>query len=112
MKTIVLFGFLLSMTVLIAEADLLDLTGSTRLCKEDGSLIPGILDALIKLLSDIASLIGNTEKIVTDLCKENSKATVCDFGKKAGHILEKPDKDLLSGLLGPIGCLLTDLLGK
>ncbi|KAL7647407.1 UNVERIFIED_CONTAM: hypothetical protein RMT77_001003 [Armadillidium vulgare] len=77
MKTIVLFGFLLSMTVLISEASLLpDLTGSTRLCKDDGSVLSPVLKLLSGTLAGLGSELDETAK---ELCKGNVLATVCEL---------------------------------
>ncbi|KAB7493941.1 hypothetical protein Anas_12618 [Armadillidium nasatum] len=83
MKTIILFGFLLSMVVLITEAVLpTDLT--TIVCKKDEGLLGGLLGLITGLLDTVSGVLSGVnlkgvdiEKIATDLCKKNPKTTVC-----------------------------------
>ncbi|KAL7633174.1 UNVERIFIED_CONTAM: hypothetical protein RMT77_016544 [Armadillidium vulgare] len=81
MKTIVLLGFFLSMTVLITEG--IDIPGLPidpikLVCQDVEALIATLFDLFKDLLPDIDDLKGLIEGVVKDVCEKNPEATICN----------------------------------
>ncbi|KAL7647435.1 UNVERIFIED_CONTAM: hypothetical protein RMT77_001031 [Armadillidium vulgare] len=108
MKTIALFGFLLSMAVLITETT----CQNNALCNNETvlqGLIPSILYAVRHLLSGIYALYDPLLKIAKTVCEENGEATPCDLLEPLLDVLTP--KVIPGGDANQVRTILEPLLG-